>query len=105
MLSWLLHVELGERPGRLAAVHNAVVSIALAVHALEEGVVPIARMALGDGVEQAPDRPAARRRILLDALDSYLENRQSRLGAMKSVVVADPKAPPPARSLSLDHNP
>ena len=32
--------------------------------------------------------------LLLDALDSYLENRQSKLGAMKAVVVADPTTPP-----------
>ena len=37
--------------------------------------------------------------LLLDALDSYLENRQSKLGAMKSVVVADPKTPPAAESV------
>ena len=37
--------------------------------------------------------------LLLDALDSYLENRQSKLGAMKSVVVADPKTPPAAASV------
>ena len=37
--------------------------------------------------------------VLLDALDSYLENRQSKLGAMKSVVVADPKTPPAAESV------
>ena len=37
--------------------------------------------------------------LLLDALDSYLENRQSKLGKMKSVVVADPKTPPAAESV------
>ena len=36
--------------------------------------------------------------LLLDALDSYLENRQSKLGAMKELVVADPTTPPAAES-------
>ena len=37
--------------------------------------------------------------VLASALDSYLENRQSKLGKMKSVVVADPKTPPAAESV------
>ena len=86
----MLHVELGERPGRLAAIHDAAVSTAAYRHALEEAVVTVPRLALGDGVDQAPDRPAASRRP---------ENRQSKLGAMKSVVVADPETPPAAESV------
>ena len=53
---------LARAAGRLAAIINAGGSVEASLHTLEEAVVIIPRLALGDGVEQGPDRPAALRR-------------------------------------------